>query len=152
MIPASASDSVRSNAGRILPEARTGNRAGLLLCAALVLLACRVPATAALVWPKTSVEIVVPAGASETVVFPFRNAGPAPVRIAMVLSSCDCVTAQSRETPYASGEAGEIRAVFKAGERTGRMERTISVVTDDAPESPVTLVLRIQVNPAAASH
>lgn len=115
-------------------------------------LACAGPGTAALTWAKTVVEIDVPAGAAEAAaVFPFRNTGDGPVRIAMVLSSCDCVTAQPAKDTYAPGEAGELRAVFKPEGRTGRMERTISIVTAENPESPVTLVLRIQARPAPTS-
>lgn len=122
------------------------------LLLALVAAACTGSAAAALTWEKKVVELDVPSGAAEAVaVFPFRNAGTAPIRIAMVLSSCDCVTAQPAKDIYGAGESGELRAVFKPGSRTGRMERIISIVTDDAPEAPVSLILRIEVKPAPAA-
>lgn len=116
-------------------------------------LVCAGPGTAALTWAKTVVELDVPAGATEAAaVFSFRNTGAGPVRIAMVVASCDCITARPAKETYAPGETGEIKVVFDPAGLSGRVVRTIAIVTDDTPEAPVTLTLKIQLPPPATGR
>lgn len=107
------------------------------------------PCCGALVWAKTIVELDLAARPENaTAVFSFRNEGDTPVRIAMVISSCDCVAARQEKETYAPGEIGAITAVFKAEGATGNLQRTIAIVTDVARESPTILTLKIRL-PAA---
>jgi len=111
------------------------------------------PGAAALTWAKTVVELDVPAGAAKAAtVFSFRNTGVGPVRIAMVVASCDCITARPAKETYAPGETGEIKVVFDPAGLSGRVVRTIAIVTDDTPEAPVTLTLKIQLPPPATGR
>jgi hypothetical protein len=43
------------------------------------------------------------------------------------------------------GEAGEIKATFTVGDRLGRQEKTILVLTDEHPAAPTTLTLRVNI-------
>ncbi|WP_438481949.1 DUF1573 domain-containing protein [Oleiharenicola lentus] len=100
---------------------------------------------ATLTWERLVSEVDLSNGADQAeVVFRFKNTGPNPVHIAMVLSSCDCVTAELKKETYAAQESGELRATFKRERKNGRVLRTINVVTAENPETPTTLTLRIQ--------
>lgn len=115
--------------------------AGLTLAAGV-----GVSARAALSWETTRVEAV--ADARDTrfeAVFPFRNAGERPVTVLDVRASCGCTTPQLARRRYEPGEGGEVRALFEFGDRVGRQQKTVTVVTDDAPGQPVTLVLAVTI-------
>ena len=111
----------------------------------VVVFGCVRPCAGALAWTNGVIELdLVTRPEAATAVFPFRNDGTGAVRIAMVMSSCDCVTTKLEKEVYAPGESGEIKAIFKPEGSSGRIERTIAVVTDDTPETPTVLILRIQ--------
>lgn len=79
-----------------------------------------------------------------TVTFAFRNTGPEPVTIRAVQSNCDCLSAGTDRTVYAAGASGVVTAVFTVGDRYGRYERTLTVVTDEGGP-PQRLHVRIDV-------
>lgn len=119
----------------------------------LILIALALPLRAELVWEKKLVELDLSARPAETVAtYPFRNTGKEPVRIAIVLSSCDCATPKLEKDVVAPAESGEIRVTFKPDGTTGRLERTVAVITADAPESPTILTLRVVVPPAPRAN
>lgn len=131
----------------------SGSRFLHLVLFAVLTAACAKPGAAALTWTKTLVELDVPAGAAKAAtVFPFRNTGAGPIRIAMVVASCDCITARPAKETYAPGETGEIQVVFDPTGLSGRVVRTIAIVTDDTPETPVLLTLKIQLPPPATGR
>jgi hypothetical protein len=74
--------------------------------------------------------------------FRFKNAGPEPIAIRGVRSSCSCLVAEADKTQYAPGESGQIRATFVFGDRVGRQEHTIEVLTSDEERPRVALHLR----------
>ncbi len=116
----------------------------VLACIALGSLAGTARAT--LTWSSTKVEAAAKGG-QETfdTVFNFKNTGDKPVKIISVQTSCGCTTATLAKTTYAPGESGELKAEIDLRNRTGWQEKTITVTTDDAPASPVTLNLRVNI-------
>jgi len=101
---------------------------------------------AALEWKTETLTVATaPFQKTQDVVFEFRNAGPKPVAILDLQTNCDCLDAAADQTTaYAPGASGTIKARFTIGDRSGRYERLITVVTDEAP-APVRLVVRIEV-------
>jgi hypothetical protein len=105
------------------------------------LLTC-LPMMQALQW--TSVEAVLRPqadGAMPVASYPFRNDTPAPVTIIQVVPSCDCTTINLPKKTYAPGESGVLVARFDPTGRSGTVNRTINVVTDEPGGQPQLLKL-----------
>ncbi len=116
-----------------------------LLLAALVSLAAS--SSAGLQWDKPVQEFQrLPDAHSVEAHFTFRNTGAAPVTIKTVKSSCGCTTARLEKKTFAAGESGEIVSVFNLGSRIGARRTVVTVTTDDRPQEPVTLDLRVFVH------
>ncbi len=77
--------------------------------------------------------------------YKFTNAGPIPVKIQNVRTSCGCTTAALSKTDYAPGESGEIEAKFTFSGRTGRQEKAIMVDTTATPQEPTILKLHVYI-------
>lgn len=77
--------------------------------------------------------------------YKFTNAGPKPIKIQNVRTSCGCTTAALNKTDYAPGESGDIEAKFTFAGRTGRQEKAISVDTTANPEQPTILKLHVYI-------
>lgn len=109
----------------------------------------------ALTWESSVHEVT--AGETQksmTAAFRFRNAGSKPVRITSLMPSCDCLSANTKPAneAIAPGESGELRVEFALGGRAGRQEKTITVTTDDAPDTPTVLRLIVDIpEPVAIS-
>ena len=100
----------------------------------------------ALIWSNPQIELTTKPGDKEAVgLFRFENSGKSPVTITSVQPSCGCTTAELEKRTYASGEKGEIKAVFTLGDRVGAQEKIIYVATDDASARPVALVLHVMI-------
>ena len=116
----------------------------VLLFVPLLLLAGA--ARAALTWSSTRIEATAKGGQQTfDTVFNFKNTGDKPVKIVSVQTSCGCTTATLAKNTYAPGESGELKAEIDLRDRTGWQEKTITVTTDDAPASPTTLTLRVNI-------
>jgi hypothetical protein len=76
--------------------------------------------------------------------FAFRNAGPTPVTVRSIKTTCGCTTARLEKKTYAPGETGEIDVRFVFGGRKGLQRKLITVKTDDSTE-PAILDLRVLV-------
>ena len=101
-------------------------------------------AGAALAWPSREAQIApAPGEPSVSFVFPFRNPADRPVRVISLRPSCDCLSAVVAKDSWAPGERGEVRVRFAAGGRSGPQTATLAVTTDDAPEHPTVLRIRI---------
>jgi hypothetical protein len=61
-----------------------------------------------------------------------------------VRTNCDCLSAGASRKIYAPGSNGTIEARFAIGDRVGRYERIITLVTDESPV-PVRLTVQIEV-------
>src|ERR1700675_3017374 len=77
--------------------------------------------------------------------YKFTNAGPIPIKIQNVRTSCGCTTAALSKTDYAPGESGEIEAKFTFSGRTGRQEKAITVDTTANPQQPTILKLHVYI-------
>src|ERR1700731_3876788 len=80
--------------------------------------------------------------------YKFTNAGPKPIKIQNVRTSCGCTTAALGKTDYAPGESGEIVAKFTFSGRTGRQEKAIAVDTTANPAQPTILKLHVYIQDA----
>ena len=97
-------------------------------------------------WENPTIEITAKPGSEEvTGAFRFVNAGSRPVTITSVQTTCGCTTAEPTKQTYAPGEAGEIRAIFTIGGRTGLQEKMITVATDADSARPAGLMLRVTI-------
>jgi len=109
------------------------------------LLALTALPVAALEWKAGTVALTTsPFQATQDVVFEFKNTGPRSVAVLDVQTNCDCLAADADRQVYAPGETGTIKARFTVGDRAGRYERIITLVTDESP-APVRLLVQIEV-------
>jgi hypothetical protein len=126
------------------PVGVLANRWGIVLLHLLAMTTAT--AQGGLAWSKEEIRLAAPAGgATVSAAFPFRNAGGRPVRILAIQPGCDCLAASVEKDTWATGESGELRAVFTLGGRTGLQDRVIAVTTDDAPDKPVRLRLLVDI-------
>lgn len=74
--------------------------------------------------------------------FRFTNTGSAPLIITQVNPSCGCTTAKDwPQQPIAPGESGQISVEFNSNGNSGKVDKSISVLTNCIP---AVLVLRLQ--------
>jgi hypothetical protein len=105
------------------------------------LLTC-LPMMQALQW--TTVEAVLRPladGAMPAASYAFRNDSSAPVTIIQAVPSCDCTAIDLAKKTYAPGEGGVLVARFDPTGRSGTVNRTINVVTDEPGGQPQLLKL-----------
>jgi hypothetical protein len=106
----------------------------MLLCAA---------ARAELKWEQTTIELHPAINDKQAVAhFLYQNVGKTSVRFKSVHASCGCTAAQSQKEQVGPGEKGEITATFNIGDRTGTQVKTVSVETDEVPNTMTTLTLK----------
>ena len=71
--------------------------------------------------------------------FQFTNTGSAPLIIAQVSPSCGCTTAKDwPQQPIAPGESGKISVEFNSSGNSGKVDKSITVLTNCIP-SVITL-------------
>lgn len=76
--------------------------------------------------------------------FRFTNTGTSPLIITQVNPSCGCTTAKDwPQEPIAPGESGQISIEFNSSGNSGKVDKTISVLSNCIPAVEV---LRIQGN------
>lgn len=101
------------------------------LLLASLLLAAPAAAPAGLVWEKTVVSATVPPGEKTVVVrVPFKNSGPAAVRVLKIRTDCGCTKAETDRPDYAADAAGELVVEYTAS-GSGRQRRQLHVETDE---------------------
>ena len=68
--------------------------------------------------------------AQAEVTFTFQNNGPHPVKITKTKTSCGCtISSPVSDLPCPPGQKGQLKAIFRFGERTGTHENKITVET-----------------------
>jgi hypothetical protein len=77
-------------------------------------------------------------------VFSLKNAGKKDLIIRDVKSSCGCTAVSPSKNVVPSGESVPLKVVFDSTGKSGRQNKTITVITND-PKNPTT-VLRISSN------
>lgn len=81
-------------------------------------------------------------GEKFTHTFRFTNTGKSPLIISQVNPSCGCTTPKDwPQNPVAPGEAGQITVEFNSNGNSGKVDKTISVLTNCVPG---VWVLRLQ--------
>ena len=106
-------------------------------------IAFSVTAQAGLKWDHTSIELHPTATDKQAVGhFKYQNTGDKPVKFKSVKTSCGCTAAQTQKEEVPPGEKGEITATFSIGERTGIQVKTVTVETDDPPNTTTVLTLK----------
>jgi hypothetical protein len=68
-------------------------------------------------------------------VYRFRNTGKSDLLISTVSASCGCTVPEYPKQPIAPGQAGEIKVMFLSAGKTGRQNKTITVVMNTIPNS-----------------
>lgn len=111
-------------------------------------------AYAELKWEQTSIEVHPTATDKQAVGhFKYQNPGKTPVKFKSVHASCGCTTAQTQKDEVPPGGTGEITATFNIGDRTGTQVKTVTVETDETPNSKTVLTLKtiipqpLEINP-----
>lgn len=120
--------------------------AGILLCLSAV-----APARAGLTWEKERIELHPAIG--ENVIrtgYSFKNTGTEPVSVIAIKPSCGCVATNLEKFEYAPGESGLLKVTFDAemDKDEPSQERTIKIITSDAPDQPKVLQLGVRVHEA----
>lgn len=120
------------------------SRLNKILCVVALLVPS--PGFCELTWDTRKIERIANPGDTEVVAaFRFANHGGAAIGIDAVRSACDCTTVELAKRSYAAGESGEIKAKFVIGDRVGIQEKDIYVTTNEAPEIPIILTLRVDI-------
>lgn len=111
----------------------------------LLLIALAAPASAQVKWDKPWQNFDrSPADGQLDVTYAFRNTGPNTVTIKSIKTSCGCTTARLEKKTIAPGEAGELTAKFKFGDRKGLHRKLINVKTDDGQQQELNFVVNIR--------
>jgi hypothetical protein len=99
-------------------------------------------------WLQTTLVLRAELGAEKVQArFPFIVLGEGSVKVTGVHASCDCTVAALEKSTWLPGERGEISVNFELGERVGRQEVGVFVMTDAAPDRPVELRLEVDIPP-----
>lgn len=106
---------------------------------------------AGLAWEKERIELRPAIG--ENVIrtgYTFKNTGTEPVSVIAIKPSCGCVATNLEKFEYAPGESGTLKVTFDAemDKDEPSQERTIKIVTSDAPDHPKVLELSVHVHEA----
>ncbi len=101
-------------------------------------------AVSGLVWEQPSITLTGQPGQRVlSTAFHFRNTSAHPVTILALEPSCRCLNADVAKPVWQPGESGEVRAVFTVGPQTGKVLRSIEVLTDEPGPPPLALTLQV---------
>lgn len=122
-----------------------------VILAGFLCLALAAHSRADLTWEKDEIKLKPEIG--ENIVrtsFPFTNTGKTSVSVIAIKPSCGCVATNLEKFEYAPGETGAIKVTFDLGMDKDLLDqdRTIKVVTSDAPEKPKVLELKVHIREA----
>jgi hypothetical protein len=107
---------------------RVGLLPALLISAALVPVGIR----ADLVFERASIDLAAPMDARELVaIYKFTNKGADAVKILEVRADCGCLSVILGKRDFSPGESGNIKVIFRVGDRVGRQEKNIKVITNE---------------------
>ena len=85
-----------------------------------------------LVFDRYTVEVAAELGDKKRGgVFRFSNKGTETIEIREVRTSCGCTTTALDKKVYEPGESGEIEAILNIGQRVGKQQKSVQVLTDE---------------------
>jgi hypothetical protein len=97
-------------------------------------------------WEQHTIEVTTsPKQKTVEVAFAFTNTSEKPVTIKSVEPSCDCTTAELKKKTFAPREKGQIDVVFNVADSQGPQFKTIAVTTEENPNEPIDLTLKVQI-------
>ena len=76
-------------------------------------------------------------GESVTHDFILKNTGDADLLISAAKGSCGCTVPQWPKTPIAKGKEAEIKVTFNSAGRSGKQNKTVTLVTNAIPNTKV---------------
>ena len=76
-------------------------------------------------------------GESVTHYFILKNTGDADLIISTAKGSCGCTVPQWPKTPIAKGQEAEIKVTFNSAGRSGKQNKTVTLVTNAIPNTKV---------------
>ena len=79
--------------------------------------------------------------------FKFKNIGNAPLIIRSVKASCGCTVAEWPREQIAEGNDGVITVTFNSGKRSGKQNKTVTLVTNEIPSTKVLTIEGTVINP-----
>ena len=77
--------------------------------------------------------------------YKFTNKGKSNLLIRKVTASCGCTAVMASEQVIAPGKTGVIKASFDSTGKTGKQNKTVTVITNDPVSSKVMLWVRGEV-------
>ena len=77
--------------------------------------------------------------------FKFKNTGDALLRITRVYAPCGCTVPELTKKEYAPGESGILKAVFRAGSKSGSTSKRIEVSSNDKAKPKVILTIKAKI-------
>ena len=103
-------------------------------------------AHAELKFEQTVIEDVIsPDAKSYPFEFAFKNEGESVVEISEIKTTCGCTTAKLEKMTYEPGESGLIEGIFSVGNRQGKQEKKVRVLTKDLAQPEIQLVLKLNI-------
>ncbi len=72
--------------------------------------------------------------------FTFKNEGKSNLIVASAKASCGCTVAEPPKEPIAPGAMGKIDVVFDSNGKSGRVSKSISVVTNCEPNTVILVI------------
>lgn len=74
--------------------------------------------------------------------FKFKNTGDAPLQISNAKASCGCTVPEFPKEPIPPGGAGVIKAKFNSEGKSGKQEKSISIMANTYPTTESEIILR----------
>ncbi|CAM2066518.1 DUF1573 domain-containing protein [Sulfidibacter corallicola] len=74
-------------------------------------------------------------GSKVSTAFQFTNTGDAPLEIKNVKTSCGCTSAKPEKSVFQPGEAGEIPVTFNSGRFSGKISKSVTILTNEVAEN-----------------
>lgn len=95
-------------------------------------------ATPVIYMPETSYNFgEIQQGESVTHIFTLKNTGDADLIISAARGSCGCTVPEWPKNPIAKGEIGEIKITFNSAEKSGKQNKTVTLVSNSIPNTKV---------------
>ncbi len=103
--------------------------------------------TATLVFEKTYQKKSIYSGSEKVILsFPFVVVNE-PTTIQSIKSSCGCTTAQMEKMSFNPGENSKIQVIFDPKNRSGKQQKSVTLITDDPNRPEISLSVEVDIVP-----